>query len=58
MPRKKRPESENCRDMMISLTPEVFKRLSEYCEREERPYSWVIRKALVDWLDKHEKNQY
>lgn len=34
----------------ITMEPEQFQRLSEYCEKIERPLSWVIRKALTEYL--------
>lgn len=53
MPRPKRPEEEHCQRVGISFDPDQFKELTEYCERNERTYSWVIRKALAEWLEKH-----
>lgn len=36
----------------ITLPPELEKRLTEYSVKEERAKSWVIQKALEDWLSK------
>lgn len=46
-----RPKSDNKfirRD--ITMEPEQYKKLAEYCEKIERPLSWVIRKALAEYL--------
>ena len=34
----------------ITLPPSIIKRLEEYMEKEERPRSWCIQKALDEWL--------
>lgn len=57
MARPKRPEEEHCQKMSISFTPEQMKELLEYCQRNERAISWVIRKALDDWLEKHKDDR-
>lgn len=38
----------------ISFEPEQYKQMISYCEREERSASWVIRKALAEWFEKHD----
>ena len=46
-----RPRSENKfikKD--ITLEPEQLRKLTEYCEMIDRPVSWVIRKALEEYL--------
>lgn len=53
MPRPKRPEDEHNQKMSISFTPEHLKEIIDYCQRNERSISWVIRKALDEWLPKH-----
>ena len=53
MPRPKRPEEEHNQKISISFTPEQLKDLIDYCQRNERSMSWVIRKALDEWLPKH-----
>jgi hypothetical protein len=30
-------------------------RLERYAESQERPVSWVIRKAIIEYLDRHEE---
>lgn len=34
----------------ISIPPEVAARLEKYCEDDERAKSWVVSKALDQWL--------
>ena len=36
----------------VSLSPSIDQRLEKYREAEERPRSWVIQKALDEWLKK------
>lgn len=36
----------------ISLPPSLDQRLEKYRTEEERPRSWVIQKALDEWLKK------
>lgn len=53
MPRSQRPIEEHCRSVAVSFTPEQYKQVIEYCERNERSLSCVIRKALDKWLEEH-----
>ena len=39
--------------MSISFEPKQFDQLMHYCETQERSASWVIRKALAEWLEEH-----
>lgn len=57
MARPKRPEEEHCQKMSISFTPEQLQAVIDYCQRNERAISWVIRKALEDWLEKHKDDR-
>ncbi|MBO2449045.1 ribbon-helix-helix protein, CopG family [Actinomadura barringtoniae] len=34
---------------------ELKNRLVAYAESQERPVSWVIRKAIKEYLDRHEE---
>lgn len=34
----------------ITIEPELFDRLEDYCAKEERARSWVIQKALEMYL--------
>ena len=36
----------------ISLPPSIVERLEKYRSDEDRPRSWVIQKALDEWLKK------
>ena len=36
----------------ITLPPSLFERLEKFLKDEERPRSWVIQKALDEWLKK------
>ena len=36
----------------ISLPPSISERLEKYRTDEDRPRSWVIQKALDEWLKK------
>lgn len=51
MPRQKKPKEEHYKKFGISLTPEDYDRVIEYCNREERSISWVFRKALDLWFE-------
>lgn len=53
MARGKLPEEEKCIKVSISFTPQQHEELLKYCQKEERSMSWVIRKALAEWLPKH-----
>lgn len=55
MPRPKTPDETHCEKVSISFEPEDLKKLRHYCETRDRSYSWVIRKALIPWLEEHEK---
>ena len=39
-------------DYHISLPNSLIERLEKYMKEEERPRSWVIQKALDEWLKK------
>ena len=39
-------------DFHISLPNSLIERLEKYMKEEERPRSWVIQKALDEWLKK------
>ena len=56
MPRAKTPEETHCQKMSVSFTPEQLEQVIDYCQRNERSISWVIRKALEQWLKEHEND--
>ena len=39
--------------MSVSFEPNQYTQLMRYCQVNERSVSWVIRKALADWFEKH-----
>lgn len=36
----------------VSLSPEASAKLEKYCEKNERPYSWVMDKLVTLYLEK------
>lgn len=54
MARKKIADDEKCIRKDFSMKPEQYERLNAYCIKTERALSWVIRKALDEYLDKYE----
>lgn len=50
MARPKKSESEKFIRQDISMEPEQFKQVITYCQEQERSISWVIRKALEEYL--------
>lgn len=53
MARPPKAEGERNLRLIVSLPPDLDKRMREYAEANERPLSWIIQKALAEWLDKH-----
>ena len=45
-------EEEGFERFNITLPPSIAERLEKYRKDEERPRSWVIQKALDEWLKK------
>lgn len=52
MGRPRVEESKKCIRKDISMEPEQYQRLCNYCLQTERPMSWVIRKALDEYLER------
>lgn len=50
MARPRKEEGTKCIRQNVSMEPEQLQRVEEYCQREERSISWVIRKALDYYL--------
>lgn len=50
MARPKIEESKKCVRQNISIDPELLKRLETHCQKEDRALSWVIKKALENYL--------
>lgn len=54
MARPAKAEGEKNLRLIVSLPPELDQKLRQYAEENERPLSWVIQKALAEWLDKQQ----
>ena len=52
MPRPKKEIEKKYVRQNISMDPEQLKRVTAYCQKEERAISWVIRQALEDYLNR------
>jgi hypothetical protein len=50
IPDSKRSKHKLFQKVNISIDPETFDRLEKYCEEQERARSWVIQKAVSEWL--------
>lgn len=48
---KKEPKKKYIRQN-ISMDPEQLERLTKFCQQQDRAISWVIRKALDEYLNK------
>lgn len=46
----KKADADKCVKQNISFEPKDLDRLQKYCQHEERSMSWVVRKALDQWL--------
>lgn len=55
MARPKKPISDKAIKQSISVKPDVLDVLLEFCQKEERSMSWVIDKALRQYLNMGEK---
>lgn len=40
--------------LVILLDKDLRERIERFCTREERTFSWLTRKALEDFLSRHE----
>lgn len=54
MPRQKTPEETHNVKISISFEPDQLAELMRYCQLNERSMAWVVRKALNEWLPKHQ----
>ena len=50
IPESKRSSHKLFQKINCTIDPDTFDRLEQYCEDNERARSWVIQKALADWL--------
>ena len=55
MANQKKDDKDTYVKTTISFEPEQYRQMISYCEREERSASWVIRKALAEWFEKHDR---
>ena len=51
-PKRKAPEDLYVR-MAITLPPELHEQLLEYCSRHDRQKTWVIQRAVAEYLEHH-----
>lgn len=51
-PKRKDPDQLYVR-MAITLPPELNAQLLEYCSRHDRQKTWVIQKAVAEYLEHH-----
>lgn len=50
IPDSKRDRHRLFQKVNISIDPDTFDRLEDYCADQDRARSWVIQKALDSWL--------
>lgn len=50
--RRGEEETGNYQCYHVSLPPSIIERLEKCMKEEERPRSWIIQKALDEWLKK------
>lgn len=46
----KKSEEEKYLKQTLSFPPDLHKRLLAYCQSDQRTMSWVVQKALDQWL--------
>lgn len=54
MPRPAKDEGQKNLRLIVSLPPELDQQLRQYAKKNERPLSWVIQKALAEWLERNQ----
>ena len=50
IPDSKRSQHQLFQKVNVTIDPETFERLEKFCADNERARSWVIQKAVSDWL--------
>lgn len=50
IPDSKRSAHKLYQRLNITIDPETYERLEKYCEETERARSWVIQRAVSEWL--------
>lgn len=53
MARPRKDESQKSKKISITIKPDVLPRLEAFCKKEDLTASWVIDKALREWLPKN-----
>tara|TARA_Y100000296_G_scaffold4997_1_gene6330 strand:- start:81 stop:380 length:300 start_codon:yes stop_codon:yes gene_type:complete len=38
----------------VSCDPQLLKRLNDYASKKRTTRSWIVRKALLQWLEEHD----
>lgn len=46
----KKPDGEKCIKQNFSIQPELLKRIIAFCQKDERSMSYVVQKAVDQWL--------
>lgn len=46
------PKEQRAVKFATSIPPDLYARLEEYCQKEERDKAYAVRKALDPWLKK------
>ena len=42
----------------VSCDPQLLKRLNDYATKHHTKRSWIVRKALLEWLEVHDPQIY
>lgn len=50
VPDSKRQEHKLFQRVNVTIDPETYERLEQYCADHERARSWAIQKAVSEWL--------
>lgn len=54
MARPTKEVTEKCIRQSVSMQPEQLRRVMAFCHKADRSLSWVIRRALDDFLSKND----
>ena len=41
----------------VSCDPQLLKRLNDYATKHHTKRSWIVRKALLEWLEVHDPSK-
>lgn len=53
----KKPEEEKAIKQTISIRPDQFHEIVALCQKIDRPISYVIRRALDEFLERHKDDK-